>query len=111
VAGVYSVVSYSVARRQTEFGVRMALGASPGAVLRQVLGKGILPVAVGMGAGIGGALLLAGVAARFVYGVSTSDPVSIAVAGLALLGTAGAAALVPAWRASRVSPVESLRAE
>jgi predicted permease len=111
VAGVYSVVSYSVARRQTEFGVRMALGASPGAVLRQVLGRGILPVAAGMLGGIVGAVLLAGVATRFVYGVSATDPLTIGIAGAMLLLTAAAAALLPAWRASRVSPVESLRAE
>jgi len=111
VVGVYSVVSYSVARRQTEFGVRMALGATPGQVLRQVVGRGIFPVAAGTVAGIGGAILLARLASRFLYGVSPTDPVSIAVAGLALLTSGALAAMVPAWRAARVSPVESLRAE
>jgi len=111
VVGVYSVVSYSVARRQTEFGVRLALGATPSQVLRQVVGRGIFPVAAGTVVGIGGAILLAGVAGRFLYGVSATDPLSIAVAGLALLGSGAAAALVPAWRAARVSPVESLRSD
>jgi predicted permease len=111
VVGVYSVVSYSVARRQTEFGVRLALGATPSQVLRQVVGRGIFPVAAGTVAGIGGAILLAGVAGRFLYGVSATDPLSIGLAALALLFSGILAALVPAWRAARVSPVESLRSD
>ena len=111
VVGVYSVVSYSVARRQTEFGVRMALGATSSQVLTQVMGKGILPVAIGTAAGVGGAMLLAKVAARFLYGVSATDPLSIGMAALALLLSGTLAAMVPAWRAARVSPVESLRSD
>jgi ABC-type antimicrobial peptide transport system permease subunit len=111
VVGVYSVVSYSVARRQTEFGVRMALGATSTQVLRQVIGKGIVPVAAGTLAGIVGAILLAKLAARFLYGVSATDPLSIGMAALALLLSGTLAAMVPAWRAARVSPVESLRSD
>jgi hypothetical protein len=111
VVGVYSVVSYSVARRQTEFGVRMALGATSTQVLRQVIGKGIVPVAAGTLAGIVAAILLAKVAARFLYGVSATDPLSIGMAAVALLLSGTLAAMVPAWRAARVSPVESLRSD
>ena len=111
VVGVYSVVSYSVAQRQTEFGVRMALGATSSQVLTQVMGKGLVPVAVGTVVGVGAAILLARVAARFLYGVSATDPLSIALAATALLLSGTLAAMVPAWRAARVSPVESLRAE
>jgi putative ABC transport system permease protein len=111
VVGVYSVVSYSVARRQTEFGVRMALGATPSQVVQQVMGKGLLPVALGTVAGIGGAVLLAKVAARFLYGVTATDPLSIGMAAVALLLSGTLAAMVPAWRAARVSPVESLRSD
>jgi ABC-type antimicrobial peptide transport system permease subunit len=111
VVGVYSVVSYSVARRQTEFGVRMALGATPSQVLQQVVGRGLLPVAAGTGLGIIAAVALARVAARFLFGVTATDPLSIGLAGGALLASGTLAALLPAWRAARVSPTESLRAE
>ncbi len=111
VVGVYSVVSYSVARRQTEFGVRMALGATPRQVLGQVIGRGLLPVASGTLIGIVAAIALARLAARFLYGVTATDPVSISLAGVALLLSGTVAALVPAWRAARVSPTESLRSE
>jgi ABC-type antimicrobial peptide transport system permease subunit len=111
VVGVYSVVSYSVARRQTEFGVRMALGATPRQVLGQVVGRGLLPVAVGTAVGVVGAMALAQVATRFLHGVSATDPLSIGLAALALLLSGTLAAMVPAWRAARVSPVESLRSD
>lgn len=109
VVGVYSVVSYSVSRRQQEFGVRMALGATPPSVIRHVVGKGLTPVVIGTGVGVVAAVALAGVAARFLYGVSPTDPVSIGLAATVLLGSGVAAATVPALRAARVSPVESLR--
>lgn len=109
--GIYSVVSYSVSRRQTELGLRMALGAAPGQVLRQIIGEGVTPVAVGTGVGLAAALALAQVVSRFLYGVSAADPLSLAGAALALLGAGVAAAFVPALRASRLSPVDSLRAD
>jgi len=109
--GVYSVASYSVSRRQTELGLRMALGASPRQVLRQIMREGIVPVAAGTGAGLVAAVVLARLATRFLYGISPQDPLSMSGAALALLAAGMLAAFVPALRASRVSPVESLRAE
>ena len=111
VVGVYSVVSYAVTRRRSEFGVRMALGAGGGQVLRHVVGQGLLPVAVGTGVGLVAAVGLGRVAAGFLFGISPADPVSLGVAGVALLGAGVVASAIPAWRATRVSPVESLRAE
>jgi len=75
------------------------------------MGKGIVPVAAGTLAGIVAAILLAKLAARFLYGVSATDPLSIGMAAAALLLSGTLAAMVPAWRAARVSPVESLRSD
>ena len=109
--GVYGVVSYSVARRRGEFGIRMALGAAPGKVLGHVVARGMLPVALGVGAGIAGSLALSRLLGRFLYEIAPTDPASLSMAGLALLSAGVLAALVPAWRAGKVSPVEALRAE
>ena len=111
VVGVYSVVSYAVTRRRSEFGVRMALGAAGGQVLRQVVGRGLMPVAAGTGIGLVAAIGLGRAASGFLYGISPADPVSLCVAGAALLGAGVAASVIPAWRATQVSPVESLRAD
>ncbi len=109
--GVYGVVSYSVARRRGEFGIRMALGAAPGKVLGHVIARGMLPVAVGVGLGVAGSIALSRVLGRFLYEIAPTDPASLATAGAALLAAGVLAALVPAWRAGKVSPVEALRAE
>ncbi len=111
VVGVYSVVSYAVTRRRSEFGVRMALGAGAGQVLRQVIGRGLVPVALGTGLGAVAAIGLGRAAAGFLYQVSPADPVSLAAAVGSLLGAGIVASVIPAWRAARVSPVEALRAE
>ncbi len=109
--GVYGVVSYSVARRRGEFGIRMALGAAPGKVLGHVIARGMLPVVIGVGAGIAGSVALSRLLTRFLYEVAPTDPASLASAGVALLAAGVLAALVPAYRAGKVSPVEALRAE
>lgn len=110
VVGIYSVVSYAVVRRRSEFGVRMALGAEPARVLRQVIGRGLVPVALGTGVGVVLALVFARVAARFLFGVSPSDPLSLAAAVAALMAAGVGASVIPAVRAARVNPVEALRA-
>jgi putative ABC transport system permease protein len=109
--GVYGVVSYSVARRRGEFGIRMALGAAPGKVLSHVVVRGMLPVAIGVGVGIAGAIAMSRILGRFLYEVAPTDAVSLGASGIALLTAGVLAALVPAWRAGKVSPVEALRAE
>jgi predicted permease len=111
VVGVYSVVSYAVTRRRSEFGVRMALGAGAGQVLRQVIGRGLVPVALGTGLGAVAAIGLGRAAAGFLYQVSPADPVSLTAAVVSLLGAGIVASVIPAWRAARVSPVEALRSE
>jgi ABC-type antimicrobial peptide transport system permease subunit len=107
--GVYGVVSYAVARRRAEFAVRMALGASPAHVLREVLRVGLTPVVAGVVLGIGVALSLAGVAARFLYGVAATDAASISAAALVLLAAGLLSAIGPALRAGHTSPTQALR--
>ncbi|MDQ3697393.1 MAG: ADOP family duplicated permease [Gemmatimonadota bacterium] len=111
IVGIYSTVSYGVSQRTHEFGVRVALGARVGDVLRQVIGEGMRTVAVGVGLGI--ALALAGgrLIASLLYGIEPSDPAVMVVAAATLLAVAALAALVPAWRAARVDPVTALRAD
>lgn len=109
--GIYSVVSYSVTRRRAEFGVRLALGASPRRILADVIGGGLLPVAAGVGAGVAGALALGSTIGRFLYGVTPVDAVSLVAAALALLSAGALAAAVPAVRAGRTDPVKALRAD
>jgi putative ABC transport system permease protein len=109
--GIYSVLSYMVRRRVREIGIRMALGAQILDVLRLIIVEGMRPVIVGVALGIGAALLLGRVVARMVYGVKPSDPatyvaVSALLAAVALLATA-----IPAYRATRVDPMKTLRDE
>lgn len=107
--GVYGVVSYSTSRRTREIGVRMALGARGGEVVRMVLGRGMLPVAAGLALGVGGALLVTRTLSTLLYGVSPLDPATFAAVPV-LLGAVGAVAcLVPARRATRIDPTRALR--
>jgi predicted permease len=109
--GLYGAVAYGVAQRTREIGIRMALGATRSAVLRLVLGQGMRAVAIGLVAGIGGALMLSRVLNASLFGVSGNDLTSYAAACLLLAATAAVAALIPARRASLVEPMEALRAE
>ena len=94
-----------------QIGVRIALGATRAGVVRLVLGQGMRAVAVGLGAGIGGALLLSRVLSASLFGINGNDLTSYAAACLVLAATACIAALIPARRASRVNPMEALRTE
>jgi predicted permease len=107
--GVYGAVSYAVARRRAEFAVRMALGASPGVVLREVLVVGITPVAFGVCAGSVAALGASRLVGGLLYGVGPTDMVSFSVAAFALLLAGLIAALLPAFRAGHTNPVAALR--
>jgi predicted permease len=109
--GVFGVVSYAVARRRAEFGIRMALGAAPARVLTDVIRNGMGPVVLGAAIGVAASLALSGVLRRFLFDVSPTDPASLAVAAAALLGAGALAAIVPGYRARGVSPVEVLRSE
>ena len=107
--GLYGVVSYSVWRRVREFGVRMALGASPTDVRRLVLAQGVRLFAAGAPLGVAGAVGL-GLAARSqLYGVSSTDPASFAAAFVLLAVVVVVAAGIPAWRASHLNVVRALR--
>lgn len=107
--GIYSVLSYLVRGRRREIGIRTALGANTGDVLRMVLIEGLKPTLAGIAIGAIGALLAARLLENLVYGVKASDPLTLGVVALALLAVSVAASLLPAWRASRLDPVEVLR--
>jgi putative ABC transport system permease protein len=110
-AGVYGVTSYAVGLRTSEFGVRMAVGASPGEIIRMVLSQGGMLAGLGIAIGLGGALAASEVLKSMVFGVTARDPLTYTVVALAVVLTALAANLVPALRAGRVDPVTALRNE
>jgi predicted permease len=109
--GLYGVVSYSVAQQSREIGIRRALGAQAGTVMSQVLREGTGLVALGLGLGALGGLVLTRVVASQVHGVSVTDPVSYGAGCLVLGSVAFVSCLVPAVRASRVDPATILRDE
>lgn len=109
--GIYGVLSYSVAQRTQEMGIRMALGADPRDVLRLVVRDGVSVTAIGIAAGVAIALPATRVLASLLYGVEASDPIVFAVVAAALAAVALAASYVPARRATRVDPMIALRAE
>jgi len=109
--GVYGVISLMSAQRSKEFGLRLALGANRSEILRIVMRQGAAIMAIGVALGLGGALIMGQVLRRFLFGVGPNDPWTLA-AVCATLSTIGAVAcLVPALRATRVSPVVTLRNE
>jgi putative ABC transport system permease protein len=110
VLGIGSVVSFSVAQRTAEIGIRLALGANPRGIVRLMIGGVFTPIAVGVLFGGIALLPLSRVMRAYVFGVSAADPVSLAVAAAVLLVSAILAAYVPARRAATVDPLSSLRA-
>ena len=109
--GIYGVISYAVARRTREMGVRLALGATPARVRRLVIGQTLVPVSVGLAIGLGASLALSRYVASLLYEVTARDTMTYLIAGAILLAAALAAAYLPARRASRVDPMQALRAE
>ena len=109
--GVYGVVSHNVTQRSQEIGLRMALGADRSAVLRLVMGRGLLLVLAGLGAGLFLAISATRLLTSFLYEVSATDSTTFIAASLLLGGTGLAATLLPALRATRVDPMTTLRSE
>jgi predicted permease len=109
--GIYSVLAYGVRRRRREIGIRMALGAQAGAVLRMIVLQGMRTALVGVAIGLAAALALGRVLASLLYGVRASDPATYAAVAALLCAVALAASLLPAMRAARIDPVRTLRDE
>ncbi len=107
--GVYGIVSYTVQLRRAEYGVRMALGARPSDLIRDVMRTGLVPVVAGIVAGGLVAFFASSVLAGFLFGVEPTDPASLGTASLVLLCAGVIAALVPARRAARTDPATALR--
>jgi ABC-type antimicrobial peptide transport system permease subunit len=109
--GIFSVMSYTVGRRQREFGIRMAVGATSRDMVKQVLWEAGRLVGVGMVIGLVSAWALARIAQSILYGVSAHDPVTFVTVPLILAAIGALAAWLPARRASRVDPITALRQE
>ena len=109
--GVYGVMAWSVERKTREIGIRVALGAQPGRLMRGVLADGLRLSAIGSAVGIAGALAARRVLTSLVFEVSTSNPWIYAAAAMAMAVVAVAACYIPARRASRVDPAVALRTD
>jgi predicted permease len=109
--GIYGVASYVATLRHREIGVRVALGATAGAIRRMMLGQGALAVLGGIAAGLLGALYASRTAAAFLMDVSPWDPVTLTAVTLLLVGVAAGANYLPARRAARLDPIQALREE
>ncbi len=109
--GLYGVVSYTVSQRTQEIGVRMAVGAQRGDVLRMIVGGGMKLTLVGVAIGLAGALALARLVATMLFDVTPFDPASYAATAIVLLAIAALACYIPARRAMRVDPIAALRQE
>jgi putative ABC transport system permease protein len=109
--GIYGVLSYLVARRIHEIGIRMALGAQRGRILRMVVAQGMGLAVLGVALGVAAALGLTRVLSTLLFGVRPTDPITFTAVAVLLLGVALAACYIPAWRATRIDPMAALRHE
>lgn len=111
VVGLYGLMAYLVALRTREFGVRIALGATPAGIARLVATRGLALAAAGLAVGLGLYAVIAPLLRRWLYGVTLDDPSTLVTSTLLLAAAAALASAVPAWRAARVAPARALRAE
>jgi putative ABC transport system permease protein len=109
--GVYGVISYTVAQRRREMGIRAALGATPRDLLGLVMRQGLTLAAAGVVAGLAGAFALSGLLSGLLYNVAATDPATLGAAAAALVAVAAAACAVPAWRTMKLDPLAALRDE
>jgi len=109
--GIYGLMAYAVTQRRREIGVRMALGAERGDVIRLVLGRALRIVGIGVIVGLVGALGATRVLQRFLFGVTPTDPIVFMMVTLLLMGVGLLAAWLPARRAAKVDPMVALRSE
>jgi putative ABC transport system permease protein len=109
--GIYGLMAYAVTQRRREIGVRMALGAGRGDVLRLVLTRALRIVAAGLIVGLAGAVGVTRVLQTFLFGVTPTDPIAFTIVTLLLLAVGLMAAWLPARRATRIDPCAALRAE
>jgi predicted permease len=109
--GIYAVIAHATSQRTREIGVRLALGAGAGTIVRMVLNRGMAQIAIGMALGLTAAFFMCRLLTSFLLQVSPSDPITFGAAGLTLFSAGLAACLIPARRASRLDPLEALRHE
>jgi predicted permease len=111
VTGIYGVISYAVAQRTHEIGIRVALGASRRTIIALIMRQAVIVVAAGLVVGVVGSLLLTRLIANTLFGIEATDPLTFAAVSLLLLAAALVACIVPTWRALKVQPSEVLRHE
>ncbi len=109
--GIYGVLAFTVTRRTSEIGIRVALGAQPGQVRRAMLRRGMLPVVVGLAVGLLISVAAGSVLQSLLFDVKTLDPLTYFVTSGALLAVASLACLIPSQRAARLNPVDALHRE
>ena len=110
-SGIGGIMALTVSQRVREIGIRIALGAQPSAILKMILGQGLLFAFLGLAIGVAGALSLKGLVKSLLFGVAPADPVTLAVVGIVLGGAALLASYLPARRAASIDPIDALRME